>query len=401
MISRHTALVDELHRDGTLPADWVAAFRAVPRHQFVPDAVWVGETPPLTPLVRQDSPDRWLDAVYTDQSLVTQVDDGTTTPGQPGQYPSSSTSTPSVMAAMLDAAGVEDGMRVLEVGAGTGWNAAILASRLGGENVTTMEVDADVAAHARVSLRQAGLDVTVVTGDGASGYPLRAPYDRVIATCAVHTIPYAWVVQTPGGRIVTPWGTAFDNGGLLVLDVDRHGTASGWFQRDDIAFMWLRGQRIPQGLLAEHLDAGEHGVGRTTSLWPGEILGDPSALFAVGLRVPGCRHALVDVAPAPGSAVTQQQVWFYAPGGASWACLSLDTAGDPAAIPVRQNGPRRLWDEVEAAYTWWVRRGRPEPTRFGVTVTVTPREQWAWLDRPDNRLSQEDHRPRPHPTGRR
>lgn len=68
-------------------------------------------------------------------------------------------------------------------GTGTGYNVALLAHRLGAENVTTIEVYVELAARARVALADAGYsDVTVVTGDGAHGYPPRAPYDRILST---------------------------------------------------------------------------------------------------------------------------------------------------------------------------------------------------------------------------
>jgi hypothetical protein len=54
-------------------------------------------------------------------------------------------------------------------------------------------------------------------------------------------------------------------------------------------------------------------------------------------------------------------------------------------LPVAQYGPRRLWDEVEEAYYWWIEAGRPDRERFGMTVTAD--DQWVWLDHPDNRVS--------------
>jgi protein-L-isoaspartate(D-aspartate) O-methyltransferase len=95
----------------------------------------------------------------------------------------SSASCPDIVAAMLDAGRVEAGMRVLEIGTGTGYTAALLAQRLGARNVTTIEIDSDLAARARAALDSAGYgDVTVITGDGSRGYPDRAPYDRVLST---------------------------------------------------------------------------------------------------------------------------------------------------------------------------------------------------------------------------
>jgi SAM-dependent methyltransferase len=102
----------------------------------------------------------------------------------------SSTSMPSVVAEMLHALRIEPGMSVLELGTGTGWNAALLAHRLGAQNVTLIEIDPDISAHARRALASAGYGaVTVITGDGALGYDVRAPYDRVLSTACVYRVP--------------------------------------------------------------------------------------------------------------------------------------------------------------------------------------------------------------------
>jgi protein-L-isoaspartate O-methyltransferase len=104
------------------------------------------------------------------------------------------------------AARVADGMRVLEIGTGTGWNAALLAHRLGHAAVTSVEIDPDITRQAAQALTAIGHTPKVVCADGSLGYPMDAPYDRVIATCAVSTVPYAWVAQTrPGGMILAPW----------------------------------------------------------------------------------------------------------------------------------------------------------------------------------------------------
>lgn len=121
--------------------------------------------------------------------------------------PTSSSSAPSVVAAMLDALDVQPGQQVLEIGTGTGWNAALLCELVGdADRVTTIEVDPVVAAQARKTLGAAGYEVRVVVGDGAEGFPALAPYDRIIATCAVWEVPHAWLTQVrDGGIIVTPW----------------------------------------------------------------------------------------------------------------------------------------------------------------------------------------------------
>lgn len=364
-----------------MPADWRAAFLAVPREMFVPDRIWTRGAGSYTPLSRQADPQGWRAAIYRDEAITTQVDDGAAG-HEPSRYPTSSCSMPSVVARMLDELDAAEGMRMLEIGTGTGWNAAILAARLGDEQVTTVEVDAGIAEDARRALAGAGFSPQVVVGDGAAGYPPRAPYDRVIATCAVRTVPYAWVAQTrPGGRIITPWGNAYHNGVLLRLDVG-DGVASGPVV-GTAGFMWLRAQRLPFDWLADHADDTLTYDETHTDLDPRQV--HPS--FAVGVQVPECHYLLDDDNP------DQVQVWLFHPASNSRAVVFAEPGAH--TFPVRQYGPRRLWDEVEAAHTWWVDAGRPDHTRFG--LTVTPDDQWTWLDTPDHRVGRrEPYHLRPH-----
>ncbi|HSZ29237.1 MAG TPA: methyltransferase domain-containing protein, partial [Pseudonocardiaceae bacterium] len=212
-------MVEGLARGGELDERWRAAFTEVPRHEFIPELVWhhdreAGSHRDLVPLRRCDDPQGWLERAYADAPVNTQVDDGH--PAEAGEAGrgfevTSSASMPGVVAEMLTALEAEPGMRVLEIGTGTGYNAALLAHRLGAGNVVSVEVDPVVADQARQALAAAGFSgVSVVTGDGAQGYGPHAPYDRVISTVAVAEVPYAWVAQTrPGGLVLTPWGSAY------------------------------------------------------------------------------------------------------------------------------------------------------------------------------------------------
>ncbi|WP_242902837.1 methyltransferase domain-containing protein [Actinomadura terrae] len=222
-----------------------AAFGAVPRAAFVPDLVWVrGGDGWAVPLRRQDDPERWRALVESDDAVTTQMDDGAT--GR-GMWPTSSCSAPSVVREMLELLDLEPGHRVMEIGTGTGWNAALLARITGPENVTTIEIDPALAARARLNLSGAGCPVRVITGDGEAGHPAGGPYDRVIATAAVAELPHAWVRQTrPGGLLLVPWAPTFHpDGPLALLTAHTEGHAEGRFVAPSW-FMPLRGQRISQ-----------------------------------------------------------------------------------------------------------------------------------------------------------
>lgn len=178
---------------------------------------------------KTDDETRWRALGDADEPIITQVDDGRTSPGGIGLQPSSSCSQPSLVAAMLDALEVHPGHRVLEIGTGTGWNAALLSERVGPSgHVVSVEIDNDVARNARSALEDSRYSALVVTADGMAGYPAAAPYDRVLATASVRRIPRAWLDQTCArGAIVTPWGTDYCNGTLLRLNVHDDGSVSG------------------------------------------------------------------------------------------------------------------------------------------------------------------------------
>lgn len=116
----------------------------------------------------------------------------------------SSSTQPSLMAHMLHALDLTGSERVLEVGTGTGYNAALLSHRLGNDRLTTIEVGPHVTELARERLSVSGYEPDVRCGDGAAGWADAAPYDRVIATVSFPHVPRAWIDQTrDGGLIVT------------------------------------------------------------------------------------------------------------------------------------------------------------------------------------------------------
>ncbi|MPY33595.1 methyltransferase domain-containing protein [Streptomyces adustus] len=236
--SARAALVREIGISGAFDADpvWREAFAAVPRHLFVPyyyvgalggyERCW-GEDP--DPRARE----RWVRGAYDDAPLATRLRDGELV---------SSSSQPSLMAQMLAELRVMDDSRVLEIGAGTGYNAALMAYRLGDDRVTTVDLYPEITESARQHLAAAGYHPAVVTGDGARGVPERAPFDRIIATCTLTSIPRAWLAQcVPGARILAPLAT-----GLITLTVRDAERAEGHFLHTPAYFVPLRGEGRPQ-----------------------------------------------------------------------------------------------------------------------------------------------------------
>ncbi|MDX6742522.1 methyltransferase domain-containing protein [Actinocorallia sp. A-T 12471] len=220
----------------------------VDRRLFVPETIYVREGGWLVPLRRSERPEEWERLVGMDDAVTTRTDEGeprlsgVVYPAGKGFFPTSSSSAPGVMARMIRALDVRPGMRVLEIGTGTGYNAACLAA-LGCE-VVSVEIERDLAERARASLEAAGVGgVVVVCGDGELGVPGCAPFDRVVATAAAHTIPYAWVEQTRDeGLIVAPYTGEAHRAALLVLRV-HDGTAIGGME-GGAGFMPLRGQGL-------------------------------------------------------------------------------------------------------------------------------------------------------------
>ncbi|MER7668604.1 methyltransferase domain-containing protein [Kitasatospora sp. NPDC096128] len=360
--------------DSPVPREWKEAVKAVPRHRFLPERIWLEDgNGGYEPCDLQGDGGRWFEAAYSDVPIVTQVNDGEEPIDAADAWPSSSASAPSIVVRMLRDLDVRPGMNVLEVGTGTGWNAALLAHRLGAGQVASVEIDAEVARQAWASLNAAGLNVSVICGDGARGWPRRQPYDRIVSTCSVRRVPWSWIEQTkPGGIILTPWDSPMLCWGLLKLTVERD-RAQGWFGPHS-AFMLMRNQRRDLRIFRDVVRDEHVPEESGTSLPPSRIAGDQwEARFALGLRLGDVWTAWED---------DEERLWIATTDALSWAAVDRDDEH----YTVWQYGPRRLWDEVETAYRWWETQGSPGPERFG--LTVTPEGQCAWLDSPDNPVPQ-------------
>lgn len=133
-------------------------------------------------------------------------------------------SQPFIVAIMTDLLRLEPGARVLEIGTGSGYQAAVLAPLA--REVYTIEIIPELAAQAAARLRRLGYtNIQSRVGDGYYGWPERAPFDAIIVTAAPTQIPPPLVQQlAPGGRMVIPVGSRFHTQSLLLVEKDPDGT---------------------------------------------------------------------------------------------------------------------------------------------------------------------------------
>lgn len=368
-------MVDALRTAGRVRSPAVEeAFRAVPRHLFLPGLA--------------------IAEAYADEAVAVQFAGGVAT---------SSASQPSMMAIMLEQLDLRPGHRVLEIGAGTGYNAALVARIVGpAGSVTAVDIDEELVDRAAVHLASAGVDgVELVVGDGALGHPPGAPYDRIVLTVGSEDVRPEWVAQlAPGGRLLLPLAVRGSQlSTALVLGAD------GVLRSDSVrscAFIRLRGE-------AASTDAGHvlDGLGVVLQAPQDAPAPDPAAvaraladpggqrpcpvpLAAVdvwdgfglwlALTEPGaCRLVVVEEEPAlpddliplvPGSGtVALAADPAEVPGVAAVVAVGAPEGGAvPVAVRAFGPGGAGLADRLLEALDRWVAAGRPGAADWRLTV---------------------------------
>lgn len=350
---------------------WVAAIAATPRHLLVPAAFQQQADGSWQEI---DTSGSGLELVYSAATLVTEIDDS-------GRAISSSTK-PDLMVRMLETLDIDDGHRVLEIGTGTGYNAALIWHRLGTGKVFSIDIDidTDLVTAARTRLASIGCYPQLAARDGIEGWPEHGPYERIIATCSVPRIPWAWAVQlTIGGKLLADvkLGTGAGNLALLHRYRDR---LEGRFTRRWAAFMGMRHEsdtdlsRTPKAEISQQ---------RVTSA-PTQPWNTHREVWLLAcLSLPDNLRYGYTLAP---TTRTPRAATLSAPDG-SWCEIDLSTADD-GTRQIREGGPTPLWVAVEHAYQRWLQWQQPSWERFGLTITTDT--QVVWLDDPDNVLQRSD-----------
>ncbi len=338
-----------------------AAVRAVPRHLFIERyAAAFNANDPWGPaewvaVDRLNPSPEALQAIYSDRGLMMKP---------PPEH--SAASQPALVLTMLHELGLEPGMKVLEIGTGSGWNAALIACGVGSDDLAhSLDIQHDLVERARAHLTEAGHPgVRLNAGDGAAGWPEAAPFDRIVATVGCPDLPPAWLDQlTDGGVLLVP--LLLRGFGAPLLHLRKDGAAFTGGFRGPSGFMTLQGAHhtdthdqliiddIPEGLpvtaasLPESINAG--------FLW---FLFATSDAFRYAVRrgeeIPYILHH-VDTA--------------------SWITFMPD---DPS---VQVMGESRAFDDLRAAQEEWMEYGRPSLKSFEVdVVSADEAPAGGWLD---------------------
>jgi protein-L-isoaspartate(D-aspartate) O-methyltransferase len=357
--------IEMLHWEGQLDTPGLEdAFRTIPRHLFVDQYFHGGPAKPRRVRVDPLNPTKTqLKRVYSNAAVQTDRPPA-----------ASSTSQPALVARMLGHLGLQHGMRVLEIGAGTGWNAGLMAHLVGaGGSVVSVELEAEVSRRARRGLRRAGIrNARVITADGAKGHQRSAPFDRIVTTVGVPDIFPAWVDQLDEDGVLLATLQAVPHGpSCLLTRFEKHAdhlsgevVGTTWF----IPFRGKHGRAGGEEDQQRRLDMAKSRRKGRTRLAPwiclhpsarGGRLGD--LLFFAHLRGLGVeqigREILISAPHVDGACVADHE--------------SLAVYGDEA-----------VYDALEASTGLWLEAGSPTRSDYRLEVwpkgadRSRPREGW-------------------------
>jgi protein-L-isoaspartate(D-aspartate) O-methyltransferase len=339
----------------------VNAFRGVDRGEFVPDYFLPDPNPPRTwpiewkKFSRADG-ESWAEHVYSPHAaLVTKF-------GSDGM-PTSSSTDPLVMIAMLKALRPAPGDRILEIGAGTGYNAAILSHLVGAEGrVVSIDIDDDLCATARTRL-QGYPNVDVTRADGRIGFPAAAPYEGILVTANAVRLEEAWISQvTPDGCIVVNLNGPMTSG-MFAGRRSRNGSIAGCFlDIPQVGFIPLLGHRLPvrfdDAAIAAEREAETADVPAKFAV---ALLGNDDALAFIQLAVPARRSTYVIEGCGERRAIAgfrrgNEQCWIHPVEPPAPAARAYYTGSDD------------LLSDLLDAHARWVAIGSPRKSSLRLAI---------------------------------
>ncbi len=338
------------------------AVAAVPRHLLAP-RIFVDDV--MTRRWREidTATGEGMTLAYSSAALVVELD-------AHHARPAATLTAPDVAVRTLALLDLRADDHVLEIGTGTGYTTALLCCRVCDGDVASTDSDRAALEATRSRLGVAGFFPALGVRAAADGWTEHGRYHRIVAHQPVTMVPWEWARQlTPDGRVLIAFGDR--PGHLVALDhvpFRLQGRFSGSPFEPPLAVLDAPAVSSPVGR--------ESATVRRTVVGPLPWIDHPTVWFLARFDLPPGVVYGVRRAPEGGR---PQTVVLTAPDG-SWAEVDLAMGADGTRTVV-EAGPTPLWADVEAAYLTWSSYGEPDWPRFG--LTVTPAEQWVWLDEPD------------------
>jgi protein-L-isoaspartate(D-aspartate) O-methyltransferase len=332
------------------------AFLTVPRHLLVPTHI------------TQVEPGEWREqdasaVVYQDRPLITKL--------SPGRLPSSSSSAPSLMAGMLEALDLAPGLRVLEIGTGTGYNAALLSEIVGiSGQVVSVDIDSNLVELAQLRLKNAGYsNIQVATANGLLGFEQNAPYDRIIATGCVTSIPSAWRSQLVSSGIALGSLKQGRATPLFQLFKQRDGTLHGTLLSIPASFMSLYTDSPPA---FSRIDFSAYDAlplveeGNVADTLVGRIMEPYDASLAqfLSFHLPGMELYMRYLGGASTLRSNVAQILIL--DGTMLSLVHPDEHADFWKMTVRGTVP--LWSQITTLIDSWEHSGRPSLEQYEIYV---------------------------------
>ncbi len=346
--SNNQYLVRMLQKKGAIRSNIITeAFLSIPRHLFIsklykqdPDHYAWSE------VLIDVASDDFCREVYKDVSIVTAIDEE--------GMPTSSSTSPSLMAEMLEALDLTQGLKVLEIGTGTGYNAALLAHIVGYNFMFSLDINPMCVEYASLAMHSIfGRSDNLHVWDGLKGFDLYAPYDRIIATAGHNKVPLPWIEQLALNGVIVMNITAYNYGGILRLKkIGPGNTSYGKFLRTShVSFINLYNMSKSDNdiytIIEEMLDAPLDLV-YTYSLDELQIqeLTNADFMFFLQQSLPGAAPTMFveDNKDSP-------KVVYCIVDPQSKTVIRASVSDDKAVIVVQ--GDKITWEKVRDTYNLW------------------------------------------------